>query len=299
MRNYFQVDSYIQQLEQANSISACDAVPIPDIADNQNYLFISYAHQDYKKVYADLAVLYQAGVRFWYDKGLSAGKNWDTEVKSVIENPRCCGVIFFISENSFLSKSVNQEIDLVIGEDNQVRKNYFCVNLTEEQPSRILRTILRMDDEVLDVAGLDMDRISTLARAFSDKQTYLPFSATEHSKQLLNQISMQFDVMNQQQEKHDYFILAEKNEKIQITDDTFFIGRDRRMCHYCIDSDSSVSKIHIRIDSEDSEARVIDMNAANGTYLNGQRIQPKEPVLLKDKDEIKIGQQILVYHVAE
>lgn len=299
MRNYFQVDSYIHQLEQANSISLCESVPIPDIAKNQNYLFISYAHQDYKKVYADLAVMYQAGVRFWYDKGLSAGKNWDLEVKSMIESPRCCGVIFFISENSFLSKSVNQEIDLVIGEDNQAGKNYFCVNLTEEQPSRILRNILRMDDEVLDVAGLDMDRIATLARAFSDKQTYLPFSAVEHSKQLLNQIAIQFDVMNRQQEKFGYFIPEGSSERIQIIEDTFFIGRDRRMCHYCIDSDSSVSKIHIRIDSEGGEARVIDMNAANGTYLNGLRIQPKEPVLLKDKDEIKIGQQILVYHVAK
>lgn len=48
-------------------------------------------------------------------------------------------------------------------------KNYFCVNLTEVQPNRILRNILRLEDSVLDNVGLDMDRIAILAKAFSDK----------------------------------------------------------------------------------------------------------------------------------
>ena len=121
-------------------------------------------------MYVDLALLYMSGVRFWYDRGLSAGKNWDTEVKDVIENPRCSGVIFYIGENLFLSRSVNREIELVLGDKKQPRKNYFGVNLSDEQPSHIMRTVLRKEDDVLDLAGMDMERISTLARAFSDKK---------------------------------------------------------------------------------------------------------------------------------
>lgn len=107
MRDYFDVDQYVKKLEQSENIQDCETVPIPDIAENQNYIFISYSHKDYKKVYADLAFLYREGVHFWYDRGLSAGKNWDAEVKERIENPRCSGVIFYLSENMFLSRSVN------------------------------------------------------------------------------------------------------------------------------------------------------------------------------------------------
>lgn len=70
MRRYFDVGAYLQVLEQSSGISTCDPVPLPEIAKNQNYLFISYSHRDYKKVYAALAVMYHAGVRFWLYKRL-------------------------------------------------------------------------------------------------------------------------------------------------------------------------------------------------------------------------------------
>ena len=126
-----------------------------------------------------------------------------------ILSPNCCGVIFFISESLFLSKSANMEIDLVCGEDG-VRKNYFCVNLSQEQPKGILKTIMRMDDQVLDNAGLDMDRIGTLARAFSDKQTFLYHFEAEHRKKLLEQINDQFDVMDAGEKKSFALIDVEK-----------------------------------------------------------------------------------------
>ena len=297
MRDFFQADLYIKQLEQSESISLCDAVPIPDIGENQNYLFISYSHIDYKKVYADLAKLYQAGVRFWYDKGLSAGKNWDTEIKSKIESSRCCGVIFYISENSFLSKSINQEIDLVIRDNKEASKNYFCVNLTDKQPSHILRSILRMDDEMLDKAGIDMDGIATLSKAFSDKQTYLSYSSIEHEEQLLRQIEIQFDVMNHKEENRGYFVIKGSENVISIKGDDFFIGRDSRMCDYCFFDDKSVSRINCCITKEEAGDALIDMKSTNGTYHNGIRLKEKEPVILKDGDVVKIGKDtILIYH---
>lgn len=296
MRDYFQVDKYIQQLEEATDITKCERVPVPDIEENQNYLFISYAHQDYKKVYADLAVLYHAGVRFWYDQGLKAGKNWDTEVFEMIKNPRCSGVIFFLSENLFLSKSANQEIDVVMGSENVPFKNYFCVNLTEVQPNRILRNILRLEDSVLDNAGLDMDRIATLAKAFSDKQTYLSIFDVEHKKNLLHQIASQFDVTEAAIGKRGYLINKATDERIQITEDSFAVGKEQRKCHYCIENDSAVSRWHMCIKSDGRENAVMDMGAANGTYLNGQRIASMVFVPLQDGDEITIGRQVLVFH---
>lgn len=296
MRNYFNVDAYIKQLEQSSAIAQCDKVPLPDIAKNQNYLFISYAHQDYKKVYADLAVLYHAGVRFWYDRGLVAGKNWDAEVKNIIEDPRCSGVIFFLSENMFLSRSVNQEIDLIRGNGENPGKNYFCVNLSEVLPSHILRNIMRMDDSVLDNAGLDMERIGLLANTFSDKQTYLLFSEADHRKNLLNQITVQFDVVESGEKNRGYLTNKKTGDVISITEDSFFIGRTARKCHYCIQNDDTVSTVHVCIAFDKIGGLIMDMGAINGTSVNGNRIKSMAPVRLHDQDEIAIGNQIFVFH---
>ena len=220
MRDYFNPDSYITQLNLSDDIALCDPVPLPDSMGNKNYIFISYAHQDYKQVYADLAVMYHAGVRFWYDHGLVAGKDWEIEAKKMIENPHCVGVIFFLSENLFLSRSVNKEIDFVRGKELQSRKNYFCVNLTNVLPSHILRSIMRMDDTTLDLAGLNMERIAVLANAFDDKMTYLRFSDANHRKDLVDHIAMQFNVIEPHKQKRGILINSKNNKEILITEDT-------------------------------------------------------------------------------
>lgn len=296
MRNYFNTEAYLSQLNAATDISSCDAVPLPDISDNQNYIFVSYAHRDYKQVYADLALMYRAGVRFWYDRGLVAGKDWDAEAKRIIENPHCVGVIFFLSENLFLSESVNKEIDIVRGSDEQSRKNYFCVNLSDLSPSRILRSIMRMDDAVLDLAGLDMDRISVLANAFSDKMTYLRFSDPSHGKALIEQISSQFNVLDTVSYNRGYLLNKHTGERIPITEDTFVVGRTRRKCHYCIENDNDVSVVHFSVLSGPSGNLLMDFGATNGTFLNGKRLTRMGPTLLKDADEIGFGHQIFVFY---
>ncbi len=289
MREKFNLEQYLERLEKSESILMCEAVPVADIKENQNYIFISYAHADYKKVYADLAVMYHAGVRFWYDRGLKAGKNWDSEVKERILSPNCCGVIFFISESLFLSKSANMEIDLVCGEDG-VRKNYFCVNLSEEQPKGILKTIMRMDDQVLDNAGLDMDRIGTLARAFSDKQTFLFHFEAEHRTKLLEQIKDQFDVMDAGEKKSYALIDVENGEMIPILHDTFSIGKWEEKNHFVI-NDVTVSRVHAIISINGSECHIMDMGAGYGTYLDGEKIPPLSQVTLQENTVITFGKK--------
>jgi len=107
----FVLEDYLKQLSATDDIDDCPKVPIPTIQQNQNYLFVSYSHKDYKAVYADLAHLYCANVRFWYDKGLHVGREWEQEVEEHIKNPNCCGIIFYISTNMFLSESVLKEIE--------------------------------------------------------------------------------------------------------------------------------------------------------------------------------------------
>lgn len=116
---------------------------------------------------------------------------------------------------------------MVCGTEQQVHKNYFCVNLTNGQPKDILKTIMRMDDEVLEKAGLDMDRIGVLAKAFSDRQTYLQKIGLGHSQRLLNQIKEQFDVMEAKKNKRGILVHEESNTVVEITEDILQMGNQK------------------------------------------------------------------------
>ncbi len=194
----FDVAAYQTKLRVSQSIADCEKVPMPPLREDQNYVFISYSHRDYKAVYSDLAVLYAAGVRFCYDReALQAGVPWDEDVLNYIRNPRCSGVIFFLSRDLFASRSIQTEIEIAtdLHGTGGGAKSYFCVNLTQQKPSRILMSLGALSDEELERYGLDTERIALLARTFSDRATYLSFDSPNHARELIDVIRDQFNVM--------------------------------------------------------------------------------------------------------
>lgn len=56
-----------------------------------------------------------------------------------------------------------------------------------------------------------------------------------------------------------------------------------------------VSRIHAAFRRGDDVLSIVDLDSANGTFLNGQRLAPNQPRLLRDGDEIRLGK--LVMHV--
>jgi predicted component of type VI protein secretion system len=56
--------------------------------------------------------------------------------------------------------------------------------------------------------------------------------------------------------------------------------------------DIRVSRVHCRIDRDKDGYLITDLNASNGTYVNGQKIDTHR---LKAGDEIKLGSTILQY----
>lgn len=197
----FMAEEYTKQLEISSSCDTCKKVPLPKLGKDSRYLFISYSHKDYKLVYKDLAHLYEGNVPFWYDEGLPAGKNWDDVVRERMTDPRCAGIIFYLSENLFLSRSIQTEIQIACGTDGDpsvpgIKRNYFCVNLTSMQPSKILRTVFphkEFKDSEDEMTEQNL-WFNTLATAFPDKATYLTFHNPHHKVNLVQQISGNFGI---------------------------------------------------------------------------------------------------------
>jgi hypothetical protein len=59
--------------------------------------------------------------------------------------------------------------------------------------------------------------------------------------------------------------------------------------------EKGVSRVHAVISRSEDTLTLVDMGSANGTHLNGQRLVPEQPRLLRDGDEIRLGK--LVVHV--
>lgn len=59
--------------------------------------------------------------------------------------------------------------------------------------------------------------------------------------------------------------------------------------------EKGVSRIHAAIERSDDVLTLIDMGSSNGTHLNGQRLRPDQPRVLRDGDEVRFGK--LVVHI--
>ncbi|MBC7869275.1 MAG: FHA domain-containing protein [Chitinophagaceae bacterium] len=59
--------------------------------------------------------------------------------------------------------------------------------------------------------------------------------------------------------------------------------------------EKGVSRIHAIIERSDDTLTLVDMGSSNGTHLNGQRLIPDQPRVLRDGDEVRFGK--LVAHI--
>jgi pSer/pThr/pTyr-binding forkhead associated (FHA) protein/CheY-like chemotaxis protein len=76
------------------------------------------------------------------------------------------------------------------------------------------------------------------------------------------------------------------------------IGRHDRMTNFKPDVDlgpfhaeeSGISRQHAALVAEQTQLMVVDLNSGNGTYLNGTRLSPNDPVPLRQSDHLQLAQ---------
>jgi hypothetical protein len=57
--------------------------------------------------------------------------------------------------------------------------------------------------------------------------------------------------------------------------------------------DKGVSRHHAMIMRRDGALHIVDNSSANGTYLNGQRLVARQPRILRDGDDIRLGHLVM------
>jgi len=78
-----------------------------------------------------------------------------------------------------------------------------------------------------------------------------------------------------------------------ITEDQMVIGRDPS-ADLCI-ADQSISRKHARVTRTEDGVTLEDLGSANGTSINGKRLEPGNAVILAKEDLVKLGNSIVKY----
>ncbi len=89
--------------------------------------------------------------------------------------------------------------------------------------------------------------------------------------------------------------------EIQVQDGRFIIGRSQ---HHATDQPNldltkygayfhGVSRHHLAIIKDGNVLQIEDLKSTNGTYLNGRRLLPFQPRLLRDGDELCLGHLVV------
>lgn len=83
---------------------------------------------------------------------------------------------------------------------------------------------------------------------------------------------------------------GEESDKIAVIRDNISVGRAAE--NDVTIKDDAISKRQFHIKKTNKGYNLIDLNSANGTFVNGERVKS---VILKNKDVIKIGDEIIVF----
>ncbi|RPJ01450.1 MAG: FHA domain-containing protein [Chloroflexi bacterium] len=89
--------------------------------------------------------------------------------------------------------------------------------------------------------------------------------------------------------------------KVEIQDGRFIIGRSQRHATDQPNLDLTkygayfhgVSRHHLAIVKDGNVLQIEDLKSTNGTYLNGRRLLPFQPRLLRDGDELCLGHLVV------
>ena len=101
-----------------NSCAGTDAAsystenrPVP-YGGSEPYAFVSYSHEDYRRVWRLVKRLQEDGVRVWYDEGITPGTEWDVFIERKLEKSNyfiCC-----ITQNYWKSRNCLDELKYAV-----------------------------------------------------------------------------------------------------------------------------------------------------------------------------------------
>lgn len=77
--------------------------------------------------------------------------------------------------------------------------------------------------------------------------------------------------------------------ELVITKDEYVIGKKHELCDGVLEFNKMISRVHCKICKSGDKYTIMDLQSANGTYLNKMRLQPNQPVQIKNGDVVRLA----------
>lgn len=130
--------------------------------------------------------------------------------------------------------------------------------------------------------GVDLSNgtlsIEDLYNRIKSKSDPIVSDYTTPSPKPSNQGSMKLVAMN-----------APSRIEIQITKDEFVIGKKAEIVDGVVSFNKMISRSHCKIIRRNNQHAVVDLQSANGTYVNKTRLQPNKPCIIKNGDIVRLA----------
>lgn len=103
--------------------------------------------------------------------------------------------------------------------------------------------------------------------------------------------------LNKTVQSFSYLIRKSNYDRIDINKPAFRIGKERSYVDYFIQNNNAVSRIHADIITRHGEFYIKDNNSTNGTFVNGNRVQPETETQIFDGDALTFANEDFEFNV--
>ena len=77
--------------------------------------------------------------------------------------------------------------------------------------------------------------------------------------------------------------------EIKVTKDDFVLGKKPGVCDGILSFNNMISRVHCRIVRKGERYMIVDLQSANGTFVNKVRLQPNQPCPIKHADIVRLA----------
>ena len=120
-------------VESTKLVPGVGRMPYPAYRGKEPYIFISYAHKDMEKVYAEIRRFNEAGFNVWYDEGIAPGNEWTDDIADALAG--CAVFVVMITPISATRDNVLNEINFALDE----KKPFIAIHFEETELKRGLK----------------------------------------------------------------------------------------------------------------------------------------------------------------
>ncbi len=178
-------------------------------------------------------------------------------------------------------------------------------SLAPEVPEALERIVLRA------LAKEPEERYQNMADMVADMEALGPFSIVTQPAEATEQQQDRFTAELRDLRpllRGPHFIIVGTGVPVPIPrQDEVVIGRSDPATNTMVDVDltsvggvsSGVSRQHARLVFAHNTWTIEDLNSTNGTCLNDTPMRPFEPQPLRDGDQVKLAQMVLIFHTGE